>query len=392
MLLRNRTVGLVVVVALTTTSMASAADEKSFDAADLVGTWTYASGQRDGADLDADHFAGQTVVITKDSFTLEGDETFVMTYELDTSSSPASVKLLIAEGPVGVGAPAEGILELSDGELKLCYAPMGGDAPEKFEAPAGSGLHLFVLVKDQLEVADLVGTWNYESGRRDGADLDADHFAGQSIVITEETITLAGDETFVISYDLDSSSSPDSLSLEITEGPVGVGAPAEGIVQLKDGELKLCYAPMGGGAPESFEAPAGSGHHLFVLKKAAPAFDAAKLIGTWNYASGQRDGADLDADHFAGQTIVITKETLTLTGNDTFVMTYEFDMSKTPVGVTFTITESPFGAGATAAGVIRLEDGELTLCYSPMGGAGPTKFEAPADSGHHLFVLKQAEQ
>jgi len=32
-----------------------------------------------------------------------------------------------------------------------------------------------------------------------------------------------------------------------------------------------------------------------------PVFDAAKLVGTWTYSGGEKDGAKLDKEHFAGQ-------------------------------------------------------------------------------------------
>jgi uncharacterized protein (TIGR03067 family) len=119
-------------------------DDK-FDAAKLVGTWKYVSGVKDGTKVDADHFKGQTLTITKDTFTLKSDDaTFVMKYELDAKSKPVGIKYTITEGPFGVGAKAEGIVEVNGDDLKVCYAPEGA-APKTFEAKEGSKYHLFVL-------------------------------------------------------------------------------------------------------------------------------------------------------------------------------------------------------------------------------------------------------
>jgi uncharacterized protein (TIGR03067 family) len=119
--------------------------ENKFDAAKLVGTWTFVSGEKDGQKLDKEHFKDQRLVITKDTFTLKGEATFVMKYELDPKKKPVTVKLTMTESPFGAGATADGLIELDGDTLKICYAPMGGEAPKKFEAKEGSKHHLFVL-------------------------------------------------------------------------------------------------------------------------------------------------------------------------------------------------------------------------------------------------------
>jgi uncharacterized protein (TIGR03067 family) len=123
-------------------------DEAKLDPAKLVGTWTYVSGERDGEKVPEDRLKKGTVEITKETLTLKGDEaTFVMKYTLDTKKSPAKIEIEIVKGPQGEGAKTEGIIALKDDELKLCYAPMGGEAPKEFAAKKGSNLHFFVLKK-----------------------------------------------------------------------------------------------------------------------------------------------------------------------------------------------------------------------------------------------------
>ncbi len=120
-------------------------------------------------------------------------------------------------------------------------------------------------------------------------------------------------------------------------------------------------------------------------------FDAAKLIGTWKYVSGEKNGEKVDEERLKTQTVVITKETFTLKSDEKFVMKYELGDKKTPVTIKFEMTESPFGAGAKSEGIIELKGDDLKLCYAPMGGEAPKKFEAKEGSQHFLFVLKRSK-
>jgi uncharacterized protein (TIGR03067 family) len=120
----------------------------------------------------------------------------------------------------------------------------------------------------KLDPAKLVGTWNYVSGERDGKKVPQDHFKGGSVDITKKNITLnSPDGKYVIKYRLDPSKTPCRIDLEIIEGPQGQGAKANGIIELKGGQLRLCYPAMGGAAPKEFAAAEGSKLHLFVLKR-----------------------------------------------------------------------------------------------------------------------------
>lgn len=119
-------------------------------------------------------------------------------------------------------------------------------------------------------------------------------------------------------------------------------------------------------------------------------FDAAKLVGTWKYVSGEKNGEKIDKDRLKDQTVVITKDTITLKGEQTFVIKYKLDAKKKPVTVQMEITESPFGAGAKAAGILELKGDDLRVCYTADGEA-PQKFESKEGSKAHLFVLKRSK-
>jgi uncharacterized protein (TIGR03067 family) len=119
----------------------------------------------------------------------------------------------------------------------------------------------------KLDPAKLVGTWAYASGEVDGKKKSADDLKMGTVEITKDTLTLKSpDGTYVIKYTLDTTKSPARISMEITKGPQGEGSKAEGIIELKGDELRLCYPAMGGEAPKEFSAKEGSKLHLFVLK------------------------------------------------------------------------------------------------------------------------------
>jgi uncharacterized protein (TIGR03067 family) len=122
-----------------------------FDAAKLVGTWTYVSAVKNGQKADADNIKDAKVTITKDTMTLEGGAgKFVMKYTLDTKKKPVTISMKMTEG--AEGATAEGIIELKGDELKLCYATEGA-APKKFESKEGSD-HRLVVLKRAKEAKD----------------------------------------------------------------------------------------------------------------------------------------------------------------------------------------------------------------------------------------------
>jgi uncharacterized protein (TIGR03067 family) len=114
----------------------------------------------------------------------------------------------------------------------------------------------------------LIGTWTYVSGEKNGDKVNAEGLKKASVVITKDTITLKDEEAdYVIKYQLDTKKKPWAIAMEITAGPSGQGSKADGIIELKGDELKLCYPAMSGKAPSEFAAKKDSGNHYFVLKR-----------------------------------------------------------------------------------------------------------------------------
>jgi uncharacterized protein (TIGR03067 family) len=116
-----------------------------FNVKRILGDWEYATGKRAGDEVAKERLAG-VVSITKETFTLPGgpDATFVMSYTIDATKTPAHIDLKIKSGPVPEGSTV-GIIKMEKGTLTLCYDPAGANRPEKFESTEDNGAFLFTL-------------------------------------------------------------------------------------------------------------------------------------------------------------------------------------------------------------------------------------------------------
>jgi uncharacterized protein (TIGR03067 family) len=120
-------------------------------------------------------------------------------------------------------------------------------------------------------------------------------------------------------------------------------------------------------------------------------FDSGKLVGTWSYVSGEKNGTKVDPENLKAGKVTFTKETITLESpQGKFVMKYTLDTKTNPVSLSMEMTESPFGAGAMSKGIIEIKGDELKMCYATEGDA-PKKFETKEGSNVNLFVLKRSK-
>lgn len=111
------------------------AEEKAvkLDAKSLEGKYTITKGEHDGKALPPDHFKGSVVTFTKSKIygtDKNTKEFFSAEYTLDTSSSPAMIKMT---GTAPKKEKSDGIIEMSGDTIRLCYALPGGETPKKFE-------------------------------------------------------------------------------------------------------------------------------------------------------------------------------------------------------------------------------------------------------------------
>jgi uncharacterized protein (TIGR03067 family) len=120
--------------------------------------------------------------------------------------------------------------------------------------------------------------------------------------------------------------------------------------------------------------------------------DPAKLAGDWKFVSGVKSGEKMSEDNLKKLKCSLTKETFVLENEGgKFVMKYELDTKKTPVGIKIEITEGPVGVGSKTEGIIELKGDTMKLCYAAMGGDAPKTFEAKKDTDIHFFELKRSK-
>jgi uncharacterized protein (TIGR03067 family) len=128
---------------------------EAFDAAKLAGKWQVTGGKKAGNDV-SDEAKKGVYVITKDKITImDGDQTiFEIKYAIVPKTSPAAIDMEITKSPNdgANGSKAKGITALSGDELKICYPPMGGDRPTKFDGSDKN--HYFVLRRVKAEKKD----------------------------------------------------------------------------------------------------------------------------------------------------------------------------------------------------------------------------------------------
>jgi len=125
---------------------ASANNGANADQEKILGNWTVVSGQEDGKELPAEKVKGSRVVITKDSITVheENNQKRVMSYKLDTSTTPKQIDLTTTEGS-DKGKTSHGIYALEGDALKICFALPGQQRLKEFTTKEGSKAMMFVM-------------------------------------------------------------------------------------------------------------------------------------------------------------------------------------------------------------------------------------------------------
>jgi uncharacterized protein (TIGR03067 family) len=116
------------------------------------------------------------------------------------------------------------------------------------------------------ELERLQGRWKLTSGHRDGsASVDPN----TQLVLTPDTITLIiGGKHYPSPYNINPTKSPKQIDIVKTTGP-NKGKSGPGIYALEEDELKICIANYPGGTrPTTFAVKQGSGHTLFVFRRA----------------------------------------------------------------------------------------------------------------------------
>lgn len=117
-----------------------------------------------------------------------------------------------------------------------------------------------------------------------------------------------------------------------------------------------------------------------------PVQEENPFVGTWKVGMGQRAGEEVAAERL-GTEIEFTDKQIMIPvpgAEEGFVMNYTLDTTKTPVTIDMEIESGPAPEGK-AVGIIKVDDGKLTLCYDPTGAKRPEAFETTAENGFFLF-------
>ncbi|HUS35338.1 MAG TPA: TIGR03067 domain-containing protein [Verrucomicrobiae bacterium] len=111
----------------------------------LFGEWTGVSAIIDGKSLSDETVKALRLTITETRYITEkGAETlFDSAYRVDLTKRPSQIFMVGNEGAL-VGKEAQGIYEVSDNLLRICYAMPGDPVPTRFESAAGSKAHFVV--------------------------------------------------------------------------------------------------------------------------------------------------------------------------------------------------------------------------------------------------------
>ncbi len=232
----------------------------------------------------------------------------------------------------------------------------------------------------------IAGSWKVVSGLNGGAEIEQ---LPPSIKITKDEIAIPSPEgTFVFSYEIDATKKPIQVDMKMEEGPQPGGI-AKGIIKIDGDSATLCYHPMEGDRPEKFESTEDDQFHLFVMKKQTPKLDAETLVGDWGFVLGSRAGEEVSKERLA-TTIKIEKDQITIpAGEESFVMSYTIDNSKSPATIDMEILSGPAPEGSPAIGIVKMEGEHFVLCYDSTGAKRPEKFESSEEDGFFMFKLKK---
>jgi uncharacterized protein (TIGR03067 family) len=122
-------------------------------------------------------------------------------------------------------------------------------------------------------------------------------------------------------------------------------------------------------------------------------FDPEKLVGKWEFVSGEKEGTEVKGDGLKGK-VEITKDTLTIKGGeegkDVFPMNYTLDTKKDPITIVLKGTDGPV-KDQTVKGIIELDGDKLKLCYALPDEDFPKGFKTKEGSKTHSFVLKRVK-
>jgi len=265
----------------------------------------------------------------------------------------------------------------------------------------------------------LQGAWGFQALEVEGNAMPSAMIAAAQIVMDGDRFTTSGmGGVYSGTFTVDELADPQEIDLRFADGE-HAGRVSPGILKLDDACLTICLALAGGTRPVSFSTAPGSGHALEVLRRSAGvrsgaaalaagepdsatasdvgaetpemSGDLAALQGEWTMLRGRMDGQDLDRRFAATGSRVVEGSRVTVTfGGTTFLSArFTIDPSTEPKSMDFAIVAGP-QAGATMAGIYRIDGEILHVCYGSQGNTRPTEFAAEPGDGQTYGVWRRA--
>jgi uncharacterized protein (TIGR03067 family) len=115
---------------------------------------------------------------------------------------------------------------------------------------------------------NLAGDYTIVAGEREGQRETPEHIKGTQVSFTDDTVTVTDKdkkETYVATYKIDDSKSPNVIKMTEKAGPTR-GERARGLIEKRGDTVKLIYALPGGEMPTGFDKTKDK-QLMFVLKR-----------------------------------------------------------------------------------------------------------------------------
>jgi uncharacterized protein (TIGR03067 family) len=261
------------------------------DSDTLQGTWSFKALEMDGQKMAPIVYSDATIALSGKTFTsLMSGMTYKGRIELDESKSPKEIDLVFTAGPQK-GTRNLGIYKLAAGTWTICLATRGTKRPTTFATKADTGLALEVLERakpgkkkaapttaatgpasaslspsadERAAAAEpataLEGEWQMIEAVMSGVVFDEATMKWcQRVTRGAHTRVVAGPQTFLNArFSVDDRQQPATIEYVNLSGK-DKGKSQSGIVELKDGELRICVAPPGKPRPKAFSSKKGDG-------------------------------------------------------------------------------------------------------------------------------------
>jgi uncharacterized protein (TIGR03067 family) len=110
----------------------------------------------------------------------------------------------------------------------------------------------------------------------------------------------------------------------------------------------------------------------------------------YKYVAVTHDGKEVPKDQLEDMTLTVTGNKGVVKKGDKVL--YEgkskVDMTKKPWHIDITISQGE-DKGKVSKGIMKVEDGKLTICFGKAGGKRPKEFKSEEGSGNILEVLEE---